>query len=108
MWRLIIILMAALVVSACASTNQWVELTPEPGVESAPFHISGTVKYIDVEGGVFVIQDVDGTRYNPINLPDTFKSDGMSVEAEARRREDLVSAAMIGPIIELLRIRSRS
>ena len=32
----------------------------------------------------------------------------MGVEAEVRRRDDLVSTAMIGPVVEVLRIRARS
>jgi hypothetical protein len=69
--------------------------------------ITGRVEYVDVEGGVFAIVDTDGTRYNPLNLPDSFKVDKMAIEAEARRRDDMVSPAMVGPIIELMRIRAR-
>jgi hypothetical protein len=98
---------AALTLWSCAQNN-WLELNPEPDVSAPTFHIMGSVKYLDLEGGVFVITDADGTQYNPVNLPDSFKVDKMAVEAEARRRDDLASAAMAGPMVELLRIRART
>jgi predicted small secreted protein len=98
---------AALVVTACASSggNGWVDVggvTPSPG---ATVHITGTVHHLDIEGGLFVIRDAGGTQYNPTNLPDAFKTDGLRVEVEARRRDDMGSIGMVGPIIELVRIR---
>jgi heat shock protein HslJ len=41
-------------------------------------------------------------------LPAAFQRDGMAVEAEGRRREDAMSIGMVGPMIELLRIRERA
>lgn len=105
-WRNALSAALAAIVWSCSSTSDWVEQTPEPDVSAPAFHISGTVHYMDIEGGLFVI-DANGTTYNPVNLPDTFKSDGMDVEAEIRRRDDLASIAMVGPVIEVLRIRPR-
>jgi hypothetical protein len=66
------------------------------------------VHYLDLEGGLFVIRDAQGVQYNPTNLPETFRRDGMLVEAEAQRRDDMASIGMVGSIVELLRIRLRS
>jgi hypothetical protein len=107
MRQLLLISIVALSVLSCSGTKDWVKLNAEPDVEGTPLHFVGTVTYVDIEGGVFAIRGSDGTQYNPINLPDSFKTDGMVVEAEARQRDDLVSPAMIGPMIELLRIRRR-
>jgi hypothetical protein len=99
----------SLFILSCAGTEiKWLEQTPEPDVESPPFRITGEVHYMDVEGGLFVITGTDGVQYNPINLPESFKSDGANVEADVRRRDDLVTTAMVGPVIEVLRIRARS
>jgi inhibitor of cysteine peptidase len=92
---------------SCAGTGDWVEQTPEPDVSAPTVRISGTVHYMDIEGGLYVIDAADGTKYNPVNLPDSFKSDGMEIEADIRRRDDLTSIAMVGPMIEVLRIRPR-
>ena len=92
--------------SCSGSSHEWVEITPEPSVSAATMRIVGTMAYVDVEGGMFVIRDAAGVQYNPINLPDSFKVDKMAVEADVRQRDDLVSAAMVGPMVELLRIRA--
>ena len=98
----------SLFVLACTGTeNNWLEQTPEPDVDSPPFRLTGEVHYMDVHGGVFVITGLDGVQYNPINLPESFKSDGADIEAEVRRRDDLLAAEMVGPVIEVLRIRAR-
>lgn len=108
-WRTALVPVAALVLSSCASTgsNGWVELKPEPAGSGPTIHITGTVHHLDLEGGLFVIRDAEGTQYNPINLPEAFRVDGMAVEADARRRDNMASIGMVGPLVELLRVRSR-
>jgi heat shock protein HslJ len=114
----ILVLIVALTAAACGggrsvngtgpSGNEYVELEPESGDSGTMLHISGTVRHIELEGGLFVIEDADGTRYNPTNLPETFRVDGKVVEADARRRDDMVSIGQVGPIVELVRIRERA
>lgn len=88
--------------------ERWVELeTPSPDPGSVE-RITGTVHHLDLEGGLFVIRDADGTQYQPTNLPEAFRQEGMAVEADARRRDDLTSIGMVGPTIELLRVRQHS
>ena len=101
-----------LLVAACAgggaSGEGWVELEPEAQGEGEEITLTGTVRHLDLEGGVYVIEDAGGTRYNPMNLPDGFKVDGKAVEAQGRRRDDVMSVAMVGPMVELARIRERA
>jgi heat shock protein HslJ len=105
-----------LVLAACASggggggggAGQWVELKTEAGGDGAVIQVSGTVRHLDLEGGIFVIRDTGGTQYSPTNLPESFQVNGKAVEAEARRRDDLASIGMVGPIVELIRIRERA
>ena len=106
-WRTVLVSVAALILSACASVGAkgWVELKPESAGSGPMLHIIGTMHHLDLEGGLFVIRDAKGTRYNPVNLPDAFKVEGLAVEADARRRDDVASIAMVGPVVELLRIR---
>ncbi len=96
--------------AACASggagreTNPWEELGT--GEQSGPvFHLGGTVRHVELEGGLFVIDAADGTRYVPTNLPSDYQIDGLALEAEARRRDDMASIAMVAPLVELVRIR---
>jgi hypothetical protein len=54
---------------------------------------------------LFVIRDVHGAQYNPLNLPQAFRVEGIVVEVDARRSANVASIGMVGPVIELLRIR---
>lgn len=96
--------------TSCTSAGgeRWVELvTPSPDPGSVD-RIIGTVHHLDVEGGLFVIRDAAGKQYHPTNLPEAFRHEGMAVEADARRRDDMMSIGMAGPTIELVRVRHRS
>jgi heat shock protein HslJ len=106
---------ATLALAACAGASaggggagRWTELEPESGNNGEVIEVAGTVHRLDIEGGVFVIENAEGTRFNPTNLPEAFKVEGKAVEAEARQREDVMSLGMVGPIVELLRIRERA
>jgi heat shock protein HslJ len=89
---------------AARESNPWEELGS--GEQSGPvFHLGGTVRHVELEGGLFVIDAADGTRYVPTNLPKDYQVDGLAMEAEARRRDDMASIAMVAPLIELVRIR---
>ena len=98
---------AVLTLLSCASAGRsdWVELTTADTGSGQTLHIIGTVHHLDIEGGVYVIRDAQGTSYNPTNLPPEFRVEGLAVEADARRRDDLVSIGMVGPMVDLKRIR---
>jgi hypothetical protein len=106
------VLMGLLAATACTvmetkvDSEGWTLPAPAPASDAPIIRIIGTVRYIDVEGGQYVIADsVNNTRFNPTNLPSEFQIDGTSVEAEARRREGTVSIGMVGSIVDLVRIR---
>lgn len=99
----VLLLSLALLLSACSSPGQggWQRLAPgEPELR-----FTGMVHYLELEGGLYLIRDAGGTNHNPVNLPDAFRRDGLAVEVEARRRADLLSIGMVGPMVELVRIR---
>ena len=101
-----VILLAAL--PACQSQKEnWVVPERPAAATGEQLHITGVIRHLDLEGGVFTIQADDGTTYNPINLPTEFQKDGLAVEAEARRRDDMAGIHQVGPLIELERIRAR-
>ena len=66
--------------------------------------IRGTVVHKNVEGGFFAIEGDDGRVYDPINLPDRFKKDGLKVKVNAKLRNDMGSIHMVGDIIEIVEI----
>lgn len=66
--------------------------------------ITGTVHFIELEGGFFGIIADDGTRYEPINLPEECRQDGLRVHLLARARDDYASIFMWGTIVEIVSI----
>ena len=65
----------------------------------------GTVEFVDVEGGCWTIES-NGETYEPINLPEEMREDGLAVEFEATVRDDMASICQVGTIVELVRIRA--
>jgi hypothetical protein len=72
--------------------------------DSDVFEIQGTVVYKNIEGGFFAIDGDDGRKYDPINLPESFKKDGLEVKVTARPRRDARSIHLYGIIIEVVDI----
>lgn len=62
---------------------------------------TGTIRYIDLEGGFYGIETQDGERYNPLNLEDEFREDGLTVRFRGRVRDDVVTIQMWGTPIEV-------
>jgi len=69
--------------------------------------IVGTVRYKDLEGGFYAIDAGDGNRYDPINLPESYKKDGLHVRVTARIKADAMSLRMYGTPIEIIDIATR-
>ncbi len=65
---------------------------------------TGTVQYIELEGGFYGIVADDGRRFDPTNLDESFKEDGLRVHLRGRVLEDAVSIRMWGTIIEIVSI----
>lgn len=66
--------------------------------------ISGTVRYLEVEGGFYGLISDDGTRYDPINLPAEYKKNGLRVKFAVREKKDVMSFHMWGKIVEVIKI----
>lgn len=69
--------------------------------------ITGTVRHVALEGGFYGIVAEGGRRYDPVNLPDDFKQDGLSVICRARVLRDRASFHMWGQLIEIIEIQRR-
>ena len=66
--------------------------------------LQGTVVYKDLEGGFFAIDGDDGQTYDPVNLPESFKQNGMRVKATVRVKSDAAGIHMVGDIVEIVDI----
>jgi hypothetical protein len=65
---------------------------------------TGTVKYVELEGGFYGIVGDDNKQYEPMNLEQTYQQDGLRVRFQAEIRQDIASIYMWGTIIELTKI----
>jgi hypothetical protein len=69
--------------------------------------IAGVIRFYPLEGGFYAIRGDDGETYNPTNLPEEFRQDGVSVVATVRLRPDLMGIHQVGPLVEVLEIRRK-
>lgn len=58
--------------------------------------ISGTVKFIALEGGFYGIEDDEGMHYDPINLDEQFMQNGLRVRIKGRIEPSIGTVHMWG------------
>jgi len=76
----------------------------ELGKEENAVRGTGTIVWLNFEGGFWGIIGDDGEHYDPSNLNSEFQSEDLRVYFEAKTRTDLVSFHMWGKIVEILTI----
>ncbi|MGH7497335.1 MAG: hypothetical protein ACREL3_00615 [Gemmatimonadales bacterium] len=101
------VLLAAVAACGGGAESGWVVPTQAGEQGGQPIHITGVVTHLELEGGLYAIRGDDEVTYDPTNLPPEFQKDGLAVEAEGRRRENMASIHQVGPIVEIERIRRR-
>ena len=79
----------------------------KPTLASDALEILGTVTFKDLEGGFYAIESFDGKKYDPMNLPESFRKDGLKVKVTARPQRDVMSFRMYGEIIEIISIEAQ-
>lgn len=65
---------------------------------------TGTVNYVELEGGFYGIVDDDGRQFDPMDLDESLKEDGLRVRFRARTIEDVASIHMWGTVVEIIAI----
>ncbi len=65
---------------------------------------TGTVRFINLEGGFYGIVGDDGKKYDPMTLDQQFRADGLRIRFEARIRADVASFHMWGTIVDITKI----
>ena len=85
------------------STPSGTTPTPTPG-DPDLITRTGTVRYLDLEGGFWGIVADDSTRYDPGTLDPRFQKDGLRVRFDARRAEGQMSIRQWGTLVTIVRI----
>jgi Protein of unknown function (DUF3221) len=88
------------------ATASAVRIEAEEGMGNL-VEIDGIIRYHELEGGFYAIQSKDGETYNPTNLPEEFRQDGLPVRAKVRIREDMMGIHQAGPLVDIVEIRRR-
>ncbi|MFH1013452.1 MAG: META domain-containing protein [Thermoplasmatota archaeon] len=65
---------------------------------------TGTIRYIDLEGGFYGIIGDDEEHYDPVNLPEAYNQDDLRVEFTGRLAPTHYSTHMWGKIIYIMEI----
>jgi hypothetical protein len=100
MTKFVPLLTLCLFLVACASPS-----SPD-AVPAGAITVVGTVHHYTIEGGFWAVRGDDGVTYDPLGgLPADFQQENLRVSMVARIRSDLSGIHMVGPIVEILRIR---
>jgi hypothetical protein len=67
-------------------------------------HGTGEIEFYPIEGGFYGIISDEGTHYEPINLPDEFKIDGLQVQFILKLPKDSTSYHLWLKIVEIYHI----
>jgi hypothetical protein len=62
---------------------------------------TGTIRYVDLEGGFYGLVAEDGTKYDPTPLPESLRVDGLQVRFRVKKK-DAMTTRMWGTPVELL------
>lgn len=65
---------------------------------------TGTITFLDFEGGFYGIVSDDGEHYDPIALGETFQVPGLRVFFKVQIEENMSSSHMWGKIVRVLHI----
>ena len=104
-WPILLTVLLALVVAACATHANDANDASKGVVRNGDvLQGTGTVFWNPVEGGFYQIRGDDGASYDPTNLPEAYQKRDLRVRFTARLRQDLASFHMSGPIVEILSI----
>lgn len=94
--------LVALVMLGCQTDTVSVPAGP-PLTPDTSINTNATVRYIDIEGGCWVLETTKG-KYQPINLPAQFQIDGLRVYVEFKGAPTIVSICMVAPLVAIERI----
>jgi len=94
--RNVLLLIVLVCCTACGSTTG----------NNRTRNISATVRFITIEGGFYALRGDDSVTYDPTNLPRLFQVDGLRVQSRLNVRSDLGGIHMVGPIVDIVEIKT--
>jgi hypothetical protein len=95
----VVLIMAGLL--ACSGSDPNFAGSAPPLAPGQVLTTEATIRFVNVEGGCWAIQNAAGQLYEPINLALGFRTDGLSVRVVLRNAPDATSICMIGPLVTI-------
>ena len=65
---------------------------------------TGTIRYMDFEGGFYGIVSDDGENYYPGTLDEALQKDSLRVRFELRELKDVMTFVMWGRVVDVVNI----
>lgn len=62
---------------------------------------TGTIQRINMGTGTWALKSDDGKTYELYQLPSELSKNGLKVTIDAQVRDDVMTMAMIGPVLEV-------
>ena len=69
--------------------------------------VTGTITYLDLEGGFYGIMADSGERYYPLNLDKQYQVNGLKIRVGGKVRMDVITTTMWGTPLEIVKIERR-
>jgi hypothetical protein len=92
---------ATLVLIACAADGPRPNGHPTQLLPGEQLSTDATVKYLDLEGGCWLVQTASGARYEPVNLAKQYRQDGLRVQVVLQAAPDMASICMVAPLVRI-------
>lgn len=96
-------LMLSIALAATVGCNSQPATSAAPAVEGE----AATVRFVNVETGCWVLETNAG-RVQPIDLPESFRVDGLQVNVLLRDAPAMMSLCQVGPLKTVEKITKRS
>lgn len=101
-----IVLLLAVGLASCSTRAPQAGQNAGAGAAGADW-TDGVVRYVEIEGGFYGIEGTDGTRYDPVNLQEAFRQDGLAVRFLYTEVTGAVGIRQWGRIVEITAIERR-
>jgi hypothetical protein len=75
--------------------------------ESNKDMITGTIIYVELEGGFYGISVNDSEKYYPLNLDASFRQDGLKIRFSYRLAKKVTTTVMWGTPVEILHMEKK-
>ncbi len=92
---------AALLAAACAQDASKPAAPGAPIAADEVVRTDAVVRFSDLEGGCWMLEVKNRGLYQPLDLPQAYREDGLVVRVLLRDAPDMVSVCQMGPLVHL-------